>query len=75
MVPSFKYLGRVLSTADNDWPAVIQNPAKARMVWQRMSSILSREGVRPQVSIFLFKSIVQMVLLFGAETWAVTPRI
>ena len=75
MVPSFKYLGRVLSTADNDWPAVIQNLAKARMVWQRMSRILSREGVRPQVSIFLFKSIVQMVLLFGAETWAVTPRI
>ena len=35
--------------------------------------ILSREGARPHVSIFFFKYIVQFVLLFGAETWVVTP--
>ena len=36
MVPSFKYLGRVISAADDDWLTVIQNLAKARKVWRRM---------------------------------------
>ena len=42
MVPSFKYLGIVISSVEYDWPAVIQKLAKERMVWQRMSSILIR---------------------------------
>ena len=29
MVNSFRYLGRVISEADDDWPAVIRNMAKA----------------------------------------------
>ena len=32
------------------------------------------EGAEPRVSRFFFKSIIQSVLLFGAETWVVTPR-
>ena len=43
-------------------------------VWRRTSRILSREGARPRVSVFLFKAVVQSVLLFGAETWVVSPR-
>ena len=35
--------------------------------------ILIREGVRLHVSGFFFKSVVQSVLLFGEETWVVTP--
>ena len=38
-----------------------------------MLHILSREGAVPQVSGFFFKAVVQAVLLFGAETWVVTP--
>ena len=73
MVPSFKYLGRVLSVAADDWPEVIQNLVKAQTVWRIMSRILSREGVSPRVSGFFFKAVVQSVLLFGAEMWVVTP--
>ena len=47
---------------------------KAWMVWQRMSKILSREGARPRISGFFFKFVVQLVLLFSAETWVVTPH-
>ena len=36
MVTSFKYLGRVISAADDDWPEVVQNILKARMEWHRM---------------------------------------
>ena len=31
-------------------------------------------GSELQVSVFSFKAIVQAVLLFGSETWVVTPR-
>ena len=42
MVNSFRYLGRVILAADDDWPAVIQNLAKEQAVWRRMMKILSR---------------------------------
>ena len=59
--------------ADNNWLAVFRNFSWARAVWKRMTIILSREGTEPQMSIFFFKSVVQVVLLFGSETWVVTP--
>ena len=37
--------------------------------------ILSREGADKRVSEKFFKAVVQAVLLFGAETWVLTPRI
>ena len=73
MVLFFKYLVRVLSMADNEWPEVIQNLSKAQTVWRRMLRILSREGARPRVSRFFFKYVVQSVMLFRAWTWVVTP--
>ena len=44
MVPYFKYMGKVLLVADDDWPAVIHNLVKVGKVWWRISRILSREG-------------------------------
>ena len=43
MVTSFKYLERVISDTDNDWPSVFRNLSKVRAVWRRLTSILSRE--------------------------------
>ena len=75
---SFKYLGRVLTTGDDDWLEVAGNLRKARAIWMRMTSILSREGAEPKVSGLFFKAVIQAVvhavLLFGAETWVLTPR-
>ena len=74
MLTPFKYLGRLLSAADDDWPAVIHNLEKARTVWRRILRTLSSEGERPRVYEFFFKTVVQLMLLFGEETWVVTPR-
>ena len=74
MVPSFKYLSRLLSAADDDWPALIQKMTKAQAVWRIMSRILSREGEKLRVSVFFFKAVFQLVLLFGKDMWLVTPR-
>ena len=38
-----------------------------------MTRILSREGAEPRVYGFFFKTVLQVVLLFGSETWVVTP--
>ena len=41
---SFKYIGRVLSASDDDWPAVVRNLRGARQKWARLSRVLGREG-------------------------------
>ena len=42
MVTSFKHLGRVISAADDNCPAVARNFYWVREVWKRMKRILSR---------------------------------
>ena len=39
-----------------------------------MPRILSREGTASRVSGFFFKAVIQMVLIFVADTWVVTPH-
>ena len=73
-VPSFKYLERILTAGDDDWPEVTGKLEKARKSWGRLHRILSREGAVKRGSGNFLKSVVQQVLLFGAEIWAVTPR-
>ena len=59
MVTSFRYLGRVISVADDNCPEVIRNMEKARAVWSNMMNILSREGARTWFYRFFFIAIVQ----------------
>ena len=73
-VKSFEYLGRVLTVGDDDWPAVEGNLRKASKSWVWITRILSREGAEPKISGILCKAVVQTVLLFGAETWVLNPR-
>ena len=49
-VTSFKYMGRVLTTAENDEPAVVGNLRKAHKNWSRLTRILGQEGASPRVS-------------------------
>ena len=41
MVTSFRYLGQLISAADDDWKEVVSNLSRAREVWKRMKRILS----------------------------------
>ena len=59
---------------EDDWLAVSGNLGKSRKSWGRLQRILSREGATKRVSGNFFKAVVQQVLLFGAETWVVSPR-
>ena len=65
---AIRYLVRVISAADNNWPAVVSNLGRAREVWKRITRILSRYGEEPRVSGFFFKAVVQAVVLIGLDT-------
>ena len=43
--------------------------------WGRMVKILGREGVDRSTAGIFYVEMVQSVLLFGSETWVVTPQI
>ena len=59
---------------EHDWMEVVRKLDQAKKVCSRMLRILSREGAAPRLSGFLFKAVIQAVLLFGAEPWVVTPH-
>ena len=41
-VSAFKYLGKVMTVGDDNWPAVAGNLLKARKSWGRLWRILCR---------------------------------
>ena len=74
-VIKFKYLGRVMTAGDDDCPAVAGNLINVWKSWGRLTKIFIREVADMKVSGNFFKAVVQQVLLVGAETWVLTPRI
>ena len=49
-VSEFRYLGRLLTSTDDDWPAVAGNIRKAQVSWGRLARVLGRKGADPKVS-------------------------
>jgi hypothetical protein len=72
-VNAFSYLGRLTTNTDNDWPAVYKNLKKARAKWAMITKILVRDNASPRISGMFYKAIVQSVLLYGSESWVLTP--
>ena len=72
-VEVFRYLGRMMAAGNSDWPAVYKNLRKARSKWGQISKPLIGTGVPPRTIGYFYKAIVQAVLLYGCETWVVTP--
>ena len=64
-----KYLGRLLAYDDNDTQAVRNNLKKAQSVWGRLSCTIWEENASPRVCGIFYKATVQLILLFGSETW------
>ena len=64
-VSEFRYLWRLLTATDDDWPAVAGNIRKAQVSWGRLARVLGREGADPKVSWSFYTAMTQQVLLFG----------
>jgi hypothetical protein len=72
-VEVFKYLGWLLAYDDNDTQAMQGNLKKARKSWGQDSCILRAENTSPKVCGVFYKATVHAVLLFGSETWKLSP--
>ena len=73
-VTLFKYMGWFMPAGDSNWPEVaekLRNSLKS-LTW--MKRILGREEKYPRIYSLFFKVVVQAVLLFGLEKWALIPR-
>ena len=73
-VTEFRYLGRLLTATDNNWPVVAGNINKARRIWGSLAKVLGREGAYPKVSRTFYIAVTQQVLIFGAQTWVLTEK-
>jgi hypothetical protein len=74
-VEVFRYFGHLLSQDDDDIQAVRSQLCKARGTWARVGQVLRRENASPRVSAKFYKAIVQSVLLYGSETWVLSPAV
>ena len=73
-VSLFRYLGRTLLSTEEDWSVVEWNLQRARGKWGQLTKILGREVEYKRTAGRLFVAMVQVMLLFGSETWVLTPR-
>jgi hypothetical protein len=71
-VTEFKYLGRILDAEDSDYKAINHNLHKAKQQWGRLVRVLGSVKGKPKTMAKFYMAIVQAVLLFGSETWAIT---
>jgi hypothetical protein len=69
----FKYLGWLLAYNNNDTQAMRGNLKKGRTSSGRVSRILRAENASSKVCGVFYIAIVQAVLLFGSETWKLSP--
>ena len=73
-VKEFKYLGRILQDNDDDSTCIMENLKKARNRWNCIAKILKREGANAKCMSRFYMTVVQAVLLYGADSWTMTRR-
>ena len=66
-VEVFKYLGRMVSSVDNDVP-VMRHNKRARKVWARFAWMLAQETVPAPVTGMFYQAVVAAVLLYGSKS-------
>ena len=58
-VTEFRYLGRVLTATDDDWPDVDGNIRKVQVSWGSLVMVLGQEGADPKVSRSFYTTVTQ----------------
>ena len=63
---SFKYIGRVLSGADNNWPVVFSNLKREPKKWAQLTRFMIREGVDARTLGQIYLAVIQLVMMYGS---------
>jgi hypothetical protein len=69
----FKYLGRMLAQDDNDIQAIRAQLQTAQATWACVGQVLWSENASPRGMAKFYKAVVQAMLLYGSETWVLSP--
>jgi hypothetical protein len=72
-VEVFKYLGRLITYDDANTQAMRSNLRKARRCWAWILHVLRAENATARTCGMFYKATVQAVLLYGSETWSLSP--
>ena len=70
----FKYLRPVLDQSDYKSPEVLCKVRKVRQVWKRLVKLLNREGPYPSFLEKFYHTLLQLVLFFEADMWALLAK-
>ena len=73
MMYAFQYLGSIMTAVYDNWKTVVTNLQKERKVYASQSRIMGKEGADARTSGCFHVTDVQATLLFGSETWVLTP--
>ena len=68
----FPYLGRTVAYNNSDWAGLYHNLRKAQRRWGIVGKVVTKTGTTVQSQGILYKEIVQLVLLYGGDSWVVT---
>ena len=71
-VKKLKYIGRTLEHTANDWTGLHRNIGKDQAVCHRFGKLMRREGTENRVSFLLYREVINVVLIFGLYSWALS---
>ena len=71
-VAQFKYLRRTLYQIEENWLKIRQNIKSGGKVWGRLGKMLQIERVDIQGVAMFYRVVVQAILFFGSESWALS---
>ena len=66
---NLKYPGRHMDEQHDDIVVVERNTGKDICIWLRVKRILARHKSNPIVMCTFYKALVQVVILYGSDTW------
>jgi hypothetical protein len=73
-VEVYKYLGLMMAQDDDDTQAVRAQLRKAHATWAWVGNVLRGKNTPPTVAAKFYLAIVQAILLYGSETWVISPQ-
>ena len=71
----FPYLGFTVTYNNSYWAALNHNIQKVHRWWSMVGKVVLKTKEMVRVKIILYKVVVQLVLLYGSESWVVTMEI
>ena len=67
----FTYLGAIVNKEAGRSEDILNRLQKARGAFQRLGKVWAAREIGRRTKIRLFKTLVQLVLLYGCETWTI----